>query len=115
MMEIEIDPKPDRGFSTSCDQKLAEAESQLEILELKLQLLTKEYEEKYDEVGRLNFCRERHSYTHSLLLVENDESLCFVISFQSPSTFRRCLHVLMSRFKTMMGNYLMHRLDYPLL
>lgn len=58
MMEIEIDTQPDRGFSMSCDQKLAEAESQLEILELKLQLLTKEHEEKYDEVGRSRLLRE---------------------------------------------------------
>jgi hypothetical protein len=68
MMEIEIDTQPDRGFSTSCDQKLAEAESQLEILELKLQLLTKEYEEKYDEVGRSNILREHE--LPSIVIVE---------------------------------------------
>lgn len=50
MAETEIEPLPDRGFSMISDQKMSEAESQLTFLRLKMQLLTKESEEKYEEV-----------------------------------------------------------------
>ena len=50
MMETEIEPLPDRGFNMISDQKVSEAESQLTFLRLKMQLLAKESEEKYDEV-----------------------------------------------------------------
>ena len=52
MMEIEKEPSPNSKANASNDQNMADAESQITFLRLKLKLLVKESNEQYDEVKR---------------------------------------------------------------
>ena len=50
-METEMDSSTDEELNITSDKNIFSAESQRNILELKLQLLSKESEEKYYEVS----------------------------------------------------------------
>ena len=49
-MELEKEASPNSKVNASNDQNMAEAESQIVFLRLKLKLLVKESNEQYDEV-----------------------------------------------------------------